>query len=149
LPVAVPITSVVHYDLENYKLELNETFNIENIIGKANNSKSSFTELNISKLADVVAKLTKANLEQLVTERSTGEFEKFMTQFISLLECKRRVDILHEPEQLMAAYDELKFHLLKLDLMYNAVLKKCDIDLVKKELPKNITFQYLVKEFNT
>jgi hypothetical protein len=140
LPVAVPITSVVHYDLENYKLELNETFNIENIIGKANNSKSSFTELNISKLADVVAKLTKANLEQLVTERSTGEFEKFMTQFISLLECKRRVDILHEPEQLMAAYDELKFHLLKLDLMYNAVLKKCDIDLVKKELPKNITF---------
>jgi hypothetical protein len=40
----------------------------------------------------------------------------------------------------MAAYDELKFHLLKLDLMYNAVLKKCDIDLVKKELPKNITF---------
>lgn len=149
MPVAVPITSVVHYDLENYKLELNETFNIENIIGKANNSKSSFTELNISKLADVVAKLTKANLEQLVTERSTGEFEKFMTQFISLLECKRRVDILHEPEQLMAAYDELKFHLLKLDLMYNAVLKKCDIDLVKKELPKNITFQYLVKEFNT
>ena len=145
----MPITSVVHYDLENYKLELNETFNIENIIGKANNSKSSFTELNISKLADVVAKLTKANLEQLVTERSTGEFEKFMTQFISLLECKRRVDILHEPEQLMAAYDELKFHLLKLDLMYNAVLKKCDIDLVKKELPKNITFQYLVKEFNT
>lgn len=136
----MPITSVVHYDLENYKLELNETFNIENIIGKANNSKSSFTELNISKLADVVAKLTKANLEQLVTERSTGEFEKFMTQFISLLECKRRVDILHEPEQLMAAYDELKFHLLKLDLMYNAVLKKCDIDLVKKELPKNITF---------
>jgi hypothetical protein len=149
LPVAVPITSVVHYDLENYKLELNETFNIENIIGKANNSKSLFTELNISKLADVASNLTKANLEQLVSERSTGEFEKFMTQFISLLECKRRVDILHEPEQLMAAYDELKFHLLKLDLMYNAVLKKIDIDLVKKELPKNMTFQYLVKEFNT
>lgn len=149
MPVAVPITSVVHYDLENYKLELNETFNIENIIGKANNSKSPFTELNISKLADVASNLTKANLEQLVTERSTGEFEKFMTQFISLLECKRRVDILHEPEQLMAAYDELKFHLLKLDLMYNAVLKKIDIDLVKKELPKNMTFQYLVKEFNT
>lgn len=149
MPVAVPITSVVHYDLENYKLELNETFNIENIIGKANNSKSLFTELNISKLADVASNLTKANLEQLVSERSTGEFEKFMTQFISLLECKRRVDILHEPEQLMAAYDELKFHLLKLDLMYNAVLKKIDIDLVKKELPKNMTFQYLVKEFNT
>ena len=145
----MPITSVVHYDLENYKLELNETFNIENIIGKANNSKSLFTELNISKLADVASNLTKANLEQLVSERSTGEFEKFMTQFISLLECKRRVDILHEPEQLMAAYDELKFHLLKLDLMYNAVLKKIDIDLVKKELPKNMTFQYLVKEFNT
>lgn len=104
--------------------------------------------MNITKLADIAANLTKSNLDQLVTERSTGEFEKFMTQFISLLECKRRVDILHEPEQLMAAYDELKFHLLKLDLIYNAVLTKFDIDLVKKELPKGAQFHHLVKEFN-
>ena len=143
MPVAVPITSVVTYDLENYKLELNENFNIKDIINKANNGKLPFTQINIKKLAHLAANLTKANLEQLLAERSTGEFEKFMTQFISLLECKRRVDILHEPEQLMAAYDELKFHLLKLDLMYNALLKQFDIDLVKKEL-KGIEFAHLV-----
>ena len=143
MPVAVPITSVVSYDLENYKLELNENFNIKDIINKANNGKLPFTQINIKKLAHLAANLTKANLEQLLAERSTGEFEKFMTQFISLLECKRRVDILHEPEQLMAAYDELKFHLLKLDLMYNALLKQFDIDLVKKEL-KDIEFAHLV-----
>ena len=143
MPVAVPITSVVTYDLENYKLELNENFNIKDIINKANNGKLPFTQINIKKLAHLAANLTKANLEQLLAERSTGEFEKFMTQFISLLECKRRVDILHEPEQLMAAYDELKFHLLKLDLMYNALLKQFDIDLVKKEL-KDIEFAQLV-----
>ena len=139
----MPITSVVTYDLENYKLELNENFNIKDIINKANNGKLPFTQINIKKLAHLAANLTKANLEQLLAERSTGEFEKFMTQFISLLECKRRVDILHEPEQLMAAYDELKFHLLKLDLMYNALLKQFDIDLVKKEL-KGIEFAHLV-----
>lgn len=144
----MPITSVVTYDLENYKLELNENFNIENIIRRANDGKLQFTKLNMTKLADLAANLTKANLEQLVAERSTGEFEKFMTQFISLLECKRRVDILHEPEQLMAAYDELKFHLLKLDLMYNALLKKFDIDLVQKEL-KHVKFAHLVKDLNT
>ena len=43
----------------------------------------------------------------------------------------------------MAAYDELKFHLLKLDLMYNALIKQFDIDLVKKEL-KGIEFAHLV-----
>ena len=139
----MPITSVVTYDLENYKLELNENFNIKDIINKANNGKLPFTQINIKKLAHLAANLTQANLEQLLAERSTGEFEKFMTQFISLLECKRRVDILHEPEQLMAAYDELKFHLLKLDLMYNALLKQFDIDLVKKEL-KGIEFAHLV-----
>ena len=139
----MPITSVVTYDLENYKLELNENFNIKDIINKANNGKLPFTQINIKQLAHLAANLTKANLEQLLAERSTGEFEKFMTQFISLLECKRRVDILHEPEQLMAAYDELKFHLLKLDLMYNALLKQFDIDLVNKEL-KGIEFAHLV-----
>ena len=58
MPVAVPITSVVTYDLENYKLELNENFNIKDIINKANNGKLPFTQINIKKLAHLAANLT-------------------------------------------------------------------------------------------
>ena len=54
----MPITSVVTYDLENYKLELNENFNIKDIINKANNGKLPFTQINIKKLAHLAANLT-------------------------------------------------------------------------------------------
>lgn len=62
------------------------------------------------------------NEENFALDTATGTLEKFIGQLYSLFESKRRLDLMHEPEQLAAGYDEFKFHLAKLNLMHDALL---------------------------
>jgi hypothetical protein len=102
--------------------------------------------IDTSMLADYAAKL--ARLQQKDGGQMTGEVEKFMGQFLALFECKRKVDLMHEPERLDAGYDELKFHLMKLSLMHDALLSPLEVGQVDSCLPQDLSFSAIINLLN-
>ena len=70
-----------------------------------------------------------------------------MAQLYYIFQCKNKLDALYEPEQLEYSYDELKFQLLKLSLVYDSSLSKLEKATVQKCLPVGIdSFEQMIDE---
>jgi hypothetical protein len=55
---------------------------------------------------------------------------------------------MHEPERLDAGYDELKFHLMKLSLMHDALLSPLEVGQVDSCLPQDLSFSAIINLLN-
>ena len=74
--LSLPLTSVVSYDLENYKMDLNQSFNIDSFL-----KESGFGQ--IKRKQDVVLEKFSSNLAgkartMLEQENTTGTFDEFL-----------------------------------------------------------------------
>jgi hypothetical protein len=85
------------------------------------------------------------NREDFEAGKTSGQFEKLIGQFYQLFESKRRLDLIYEPEQKAAAYDELKFHIMKLKLVYDALLSELEKEQLRTCLPEGICFAGLIE----
>jgi hypothetical protein len=103
-------------------------------------------EINTQPLADVAAKLIEMNREAFEKGNTSGELEKLIGQFYHTFDCKRRLDLLYEQEQKAAAFDELKFHIMKLKLVSEALLSKLEKEQLQACLPEGTSFEDLIEQ---
>lgn len=82
LPVTIPMSAVVDFDLGSYKLELKNDFNIERFICNATRSikddSIAMHFVNTTLLADVAAKLAHHHAEAIEAGTESGAVEKLM-----------------------------------------------------------------------
>lgn len=121
-PVAVALDSIVDYDLNSFQLKIREDFSLSSILS------SQSKDTSIPKLASFAVSLA----ENTRIETASAPLRDFIGQIADFFNRKDRADHLFEPEQLLAANDELKLSLLKASLLYDLKLSAIDKDAVNK-----------------
>ena len=136
-PVPVAIDKIVDYDLHNYKLELKEDFSLEKLL----NLKPASTKDMTQNMVKFCYNLTK-NVDQ---EQISGNFDQFIDELVAFFQLKQRMDVLHEPEQLLVASDELKIALIKLKMSHGANLSKIEKQRVQSSLSGVQSFDDMIE----
>ena len=124
--VALPISKVVDYDLKNYKLSLNNDFNLMEFL-KESTSGQNFIELNIEGINQLAYSLISQMRD---SSGMSTQLEEFIQQAVILMQSRNKLDALYETEQLVSSYDELKFQILKLKMIHDSKLSDFDRQVV-------------------
>jgi len=109
--VGLPVQRVVNVDLAEFKLQLRSDFSLGDFLDTCGLGVSS-DSVDTSLLSGFSRRLTE---RAAANYRSTSaSFEEFLLQLLTLMQRREKLDTVFEPEQVMAAIDELKLQMLKL-----------------------------------
>ena len=117
-PIGIALDSIVDYDLNSFRLKIRENFSLDTILATNKTTNDS----NVAKLAAFAAELA----EYINLGSSSVLLTEFVEQLAEFFSRKDRADRLFEPEQLLAANDELKLSLLKASLIFDLKLSAID-----------------------
>ena len=117
-PIGIALDSIVDYDLNSFRLKIRENFSLDTILATNKTTNDS----NVAKLAAFAAELA----EYINLGSSSVLLTEFAEQLAEFFSRKDRADRLFEPEQLLAANDELKLSLLKASLIFDLKLSAID-----------------------
>lgn len=136
-PVAIPLDSVVDYDLHNFSMKLRDDFDLLAWIG--DNEIYKIQKPALVAFADFAKKVTMTNADAVQAGVTDSLVETFMGQMLNFFNLKERVEHLHEPEQRITALDDLKLQLLKLDLVHESKLQQHHRAMLEQCLPAGYT----------
>ena len=76
----------------------------------------------------------------------TGGFEEFLGQVLKLVKTKDRLNVVYEPDQIIAAEDEIKYEMLKTQINFHKTLTKTEKDLVESCFTSDKSFDWMVEQ---
>lgn len=134
-PVPVAIEKIVDFDLQNFKLKMKPEFKLDELLGvDFYGEKDSQLQM-----IQFCHKLT----NNVDVDRISGNLDFFIDQLVKYFQMKARMDLLHEPEQMLAALDEIKICLLQVQLQHDTILDSIDKYKVEQSL-NGQTFSELI-----
>ena len=124
--VAIPVTSVVDYDIENLKVVMNEDYNFLEDMNKQLEEQGGVFEnpIHFHNLAKFGSNLTGAAPLYYSSLKRDGDKQKidgFLKQLCKLFSIKYQTEKQYERAMYRQGLDQLKFELMKLSLLYDAV----------------------------
>jgi hypothetical protein len=122
---ALAVDEVVKYDIANFKLEINPSFSFESLLTKAT-ERSKMPQVDFAGFSTFGGKLISqaAQYIESLPAQSTREVKKIDTlvqRLYQVLYTKQQNDLRFEPIQKEAGYDDLRFQLMKLSLLYDTL----------------------------
>lgn len=129
-PVTVAVEQVVDYDLQNFQLKMKEDFDLNSLLGRDSNEKHNTSYVQYANFCGALTR--NMNVDQI-----SGNFDQFISDLAEFFTLKQRLDYLHEPDQLLAANDELKLSLIKLLMLHDGTLSPFEQAQVQKAAGKN------------
>mmetsp|Transcript_31265 Transcript_31265/g.47851 ORF Transcript_31265/g.47851 Transcript_31265/m.47851 type:complete len:191 (+) Transcript_31265:2425-2997(+) len=126
--VGIPVPAVLDLDIENLKLEMNKQFDFISTLKNQLDSSSEPSwkhSVEIDNLADFGTSLTK-HLEGLLyqSEGRLGDKQRytgFYKQLLTVFQHKHQLSKQYEKVVYQQGMDQLKFELMKLELMFEAL----------------------------
>ena len=86
--------SVITYDLQNYKLDFNEEFDMETFL--KDSQLGQIERVVDKKLQDFTRQLGASVKYSLQQETVTGSFEEFLSQVLLMMKLKERLNVVYE-----------------------------------------------------
>lgn len=131
--VPISMDKIVDFDLKNFKLAVKDDFDFEQLMG----SQARNSDLDMIKFC---ANLTR----DIDPNQISGNLDFFIDELVKYHQMKSRLEVLHEPEQLLAALDELKICLMQIQLHHDTMLNKLDKLKVSKAMDER-KFSQMIK----
>lgn len=124
--VAVPVSSVVNYDIENLKVELKEEYDFMKDFEEQlrNQGGSLANPMHFDAIAKFGANLTgeaTTLIQSLVNPADKQRLDGFLKQLYKFFQIKHQAEKQFEPSLFQQGLDQLKFELMKLSLMFEAL----------------------------
>lgn len=141
---------VVRYDIEGLNLELNKEFSftdvLEKQVGGADQAKMDFS--NLSQFGALLVSRANGFLESLSSDREVKKLDALIQRLYRVLQVKQQTELRFEPLQKAAGYDEVRFQLMKLSLLYDAISaeSKAFADSIVTEAGSASNFKALLKQ---
>ena len=105
--IALPVRRVVDSDLQTPKLNLRQDFNISSFLKETKiQQNNNAGRINTDSLSNFSQRL--ANQAEKNYMSTSAAFEEFMSQLLHVVRKRDNMDAIYEPEQVLAAIDELK-----------------------------------------
>jgi len=137
--VGLPMDSVIDYDLSNYSLSLKKNFDLYKFMDERTINKDGVEKVNYSVLAEFASNLAHLGIQEEEKTSNSGNFDNFIMQLYQVFQSKDKLENqLFDEEQIDSKRDELKFQLLKLQLLEEIKLSKKERKIVRGSLPDEV-----------
>lgn len=122
---ALSVDDVVTYDIEGLKMELNPNFSFSSLLEKQ--VSATKTGANFSSLSDFGSRMipqAASFINTLQSENDTRKMDTLIQRLYQVIHTKQQTELRFDQGQRAAGYDEIRFQLMKLSLMYDTLEKK-------------------------
>lgn len=120
---ALAVDDVVQYDIEGLKMELNPSFSFSALLEQQVPA-SNLPTANFSALSDFGSRFVPQAMtfiEGLTSEQDARKLDTLIQRLYQVIQTKQQNELRFEQSQRAAGYDEIRFQLMKLSLLFDTL----------------------------